>query len=84
MQRRTVQAGGLDPSLRALPRERMAQQLAWHSALMDGWLTSAQCRALVDPVDGHCWCDPDLVGRLPQPAWEDLWRARLHATGVGP
>lgn len=50
-----------------------------HAGLMDGWLRPAQCRAVVDLVDGHCRFDPALAARLPQPAWTDLRQAHARA-----
>jgi hypothetical protein len=77
-------AARLAPDIKARADRLDALLRAAHAGLMDGWLAAAQCRALVDLVDGHCWFDPDLAGRLPQPAWEDLRRAHSHAAGVGP
>ena len=54
-----------------------------HAGLLDGWLSPAQCAALVDRVDGHCQFDPGLQMRLPQPAWQELLRAhRLLRRGT--
>ena len=43
-----------------------------HAELMAGWLSQAQCRALVDLVDGHRVFDPGLEARLPDAAWQAL------------
>jgi hypothetical protein len=72
-------AAFLAPAMRAQAERLDALLREAHAGLMDGWLNPAQCRALVDLVDGHCRFDPDLAARLPQPAWQDLRRAHARA-----
>lgn len=52
-----------------------------HQRLLDGWLHPAQCRALVDLVDGYCRFDAALASRLPEQAWQDLRRANVLRRG---
>jgi hypothetical protein len=72
-------AAFLAPAMRAQAERLDALLREAHAGLMDGWLNPAQCRALVDLVDGHCRFDPELAARLPQPAWQDLRRAHARA-----